>query len=334
MGAAAQFQRIGVAVRALARAVLHAHRDDAHFLAVFLTKERLRAQGAGIVGGHDAGVDGAVLPDEGVHFSLNLRQFRRRHAGGMAEVKAQTVRRVQAALLRHMITERTAQRLVQKVGRRMVGANLRAAAVRDLKLGRLATHDGAFSHRGDVNEHARRLAGVGHFGHAGLGADETLIPHLPAAFGVERRLVHHDLHRCPSFSRPNFSPITHQRVDLTFGRLQLIAQELGGAMGLGQAEPDGSIRRAARARPRGARFGLLLFHRGVKALHVHRAGLFAQHILRQVQGEPVSVIELERHRTRQIGALGQTVQLVIQQPQATVERGLEPGFLQPQRLFD
>ena len=334
MGATAKFQRIGVAVRPLARAVLHAHRDNAHLLAVFLAEKRLRAQGAGIVRGHDPGVDGAVLTDEGIYLGLNLRQFRRRHAGGMAEVKPQTVRRVQAAFLRHMIAKRAAQRLVQKVRRRMVGANLRAAAVRHLELGRLAAQNGAFGHRGDMDEHARRLASVGDLGNTGLGADKALIAHLSATFGVERRLVHHDLYGCPSFSRPDFSPIAHQRVDLTLGCLQLIAQEFGGAMGLGQAEPNGGIRRATGPRPSGARLGLLLFHGGVKALHVHRTGLFAQHVLRQVQGEAVGVIKLKRHRTRQIGPVGQTVQLVIQQPQATVERGLEPGFLQLQRLFD
>ena len=47
----------------------------------------------------------------------------------VAEVKAQTLRRVQAAHLRDVIAKRAAQRLVQEVGRRMVGTDLGAAGM-------------------------------------------------------------------------------------------------------------------------------------------------------------------------------------------------------------
>jgi hypothetical protein len=99
----------------------------------------------------------------------------------MAEVEAQAVGRVQAALLRHMIAKRAAQRLVQQVGGRVVGADLAAAVVRHFKLGGLALEDGALAHRGDVVEDAGRLAGIGHLGHAGIGADEASIADLAAA---------------------------------------------------------------------------------------------------------------------------------------------------------
>ena len=105
-------------------------------------------------------------------------------------------------------------------------------------------------------------------------------------------------------------------------------------MRLGQLKPDLGIRRLAGADPGGAGLGLLLGHGGVKALHIHRPALFAQGILRQIQGEAEGVIELERRPARQIAAFGQVRQFVIQQLQAAIQRGLELGFFQLQRLFD
>ena len=87
----------------------------------------------------------------------------------MAEVKAQPVRRIQAAPLRHMIAKRVAQRLMQQVRGRVVGADRAAAVMVDLKLRGLAIGNGAFGHVGKVNEHARHFLGVGDPRHAPFG---------------------------------------------------------------------------------------------------------------------------------------------------------------------
>jgi hypothetical protein len=66
----------------------------------------------------------------------------------MAEVEAQAVGAFRLTPLRHMIAKRAAQRLVQQVRRRMVGADLAAAGMADLQLGRLAFGNSAFGDRG------------------------------------------------------------------------------------------------------------------------------------------------------------------------------------------
>jgi hypothetical protein len=66
-----------------------------------------------------------------VHLGLDLGQFFGRHRLGMAEIETQPVGRVQRAALRDMIAKRAAQRLVQQVGGRVVGADRAAAVVID-----------------------------------------------------------------------------------------------------------------------------------------------------------------------------------------------------------
>ena len=78
MGAAAQFQRPGIAIKPLGRPQIAAHRDDAHLIPVFFTEQRLCANGARIIRGHDAGIDCPVLADIGIHIGFHLGQFLRR----------------------------------------------------------------------------------------------------------------------------------------------------------------------------------------------------------------------------------------------------------------
>ena len=334
MGAAAQLQRIGPQIGALARPFQRAHRHHTHLVAIFLAEQRLRPDAAGIVGRHDPCLDRAVLPDEVIHLGFDLLQFGRRHRLRMAEVEPQPVRRVERTALRHMIAQGAAQRLVQKVGRRVVGADLATAAMRHLQLGRLTLGDGTFGDLGDMNEHPRRFLDIGDLCRAGLGADKACIPNLPAAFGIKGRLVDDDLHGCPGFGRPDRHPVADQRQQLTFGGFGVIAQKLGRAIGLGQFEPDSGILGLAGADPGRARLLALLVHRGLEPRHIDGLALFAQRILRQIQREAVGVIELERRRAGQFSPLRQPRQLVIQQLQPAVQRGAEPGFLQPQRLFN
>ena len=75
MGAAAQLDRIGLAISPLARASLDTHRYHAHLVAVFFAKQRLRTQRAGIIRRHDTGADGGVLADKGIHLVFHLREF-------------------------------------------------------------------------------------------------------------------------------------------------------------------------------------------------------------------------------------------------------------------
>jgi hypothetical protein len=138
MGAAAKLQRIGLPVAALARPVQRAHRHDPHLVAVFLAEKRLRPDAARVVRRHDPGFHGRVLADEIVHLPLDLRNLLQAQRLAMAEVEAQPVGRIERAALRHVIAKRAAQRLVQQVRGRMVGADRAAAGVIDLQHGGLA----------------------------------------------------------------------------------------------------------------------------------------------------------------------------------------------------
>ncbi len=331
MGAAAKLQAVGPAVRPLARPVQHAHRHDAHLIAVFFAEQGLGADGAGVVWRHDPGIHRGVLADEGVHLGLDHGQVRGRDRRRMAEVEPQPVRGVQAAALRDMVAQAAPQRLVQKVRGGMVGADRRTTAVRDLQLGGLALAHRAFGDARDVDEDPGGLFNVGHLGQPGLGADQARIADLAAAFGVKRGLVDHDLHGFAGGRLTGGGTVADQGGDHALGRFGVVTQKFGDAMRLGDLEPDLRITRRAGTRPGGAGLLLLLGHRGVKARDVHLAPVFAERVLRQVQREAIGVIELEGRRPGQGRALRQGGEFIIQKAQATVQRLLEPGFLQPQR---
>ncbi len=99
----------------------------------------------------------------------------------MGEVEPQPVRRHQRAALRDMIAQRAAQRLVQQVGRGMVGADGGAAGRVHGESRRRALHDLAFGHLGLMHEQiARALAHVGDARGASGGADDPAIADLTA----------------------------------------------------------------------------------------------------------------------------------------------------------
>ena len=79
------------------------------------------------------------------------------HRLGMREVEAQPVGRDQRALLRDVIAEHLAQRLVQQMGRRMVGADGAAPRVIDLEQQRGADLERALLDRAEMDEQVAGL---------------------------------------------------------------------------------------------------------------------------------------------------------------------------------
>ncbi len=112
----------------------------------------------------------------------------------MAEVEAQPVGRVERAALRDVVAQRLAQRLVQQVRGRVVGADRGAAGVVDLELGALPAAIIALGDLGEVDEDAGGLPGVGDLRAARVGLQRAGVADLAAGLGVERRLVDDDLH--------------------------------------------------------------------------------------------------------------------------------------------
>ena len=203
-----------------------------------------------------------------------------------------------------------------------------------IKFRRLPLKNGAVNDLGHMDENAGGPLGIGDLCQTSLGADESLIADLAAAFSVEGCLVHHDLHCGAVLGHVNRSPIADQSVDLPLRRFGVITEELGDAMRLGEFVPDVGVLGIARTGPGGAGLLALLVHRGLETRHVHRATLFAQGVLGEIEGKAVGVVQLEGSRTRQGGAFRKVRQLVIQQPQPAVQSGAEARFFQPQRLLN
>src|SRR5207244_10771970 len=115
----------------------------------------------------------------------------------MAEVEAQPVGRHERPLLRDMLAEPPAQRLVQQVGHRVVGAQLAAAQAVDPQLDGIAYFQRAAGYASEMNVKVTRLLyRVTHRQLCpGSGKDDPRIPGLPARLAVKRRLVddHRDL---------------------------------------------------------------------------------------------------------------------------------------------
>src|SRR5499433_328514 len=116
-----------------------------------------------------------------------------RHRLGMGEVEAQPVGRDQRALLRHMIAEHLAQRLVQNMRRRMISPDGATAGTIDFQREGGADLERALLDRSGMDEHvARLLLGVGDGKAHALTAHGAGIADLPARLRIKRRLVEDD----------------------------------------------------------------------------------------------------------------------------------------------
>ncbi len=159
----------------------------------FSPNKRHRTFGYGGFGRHQAGGDGAVLADAGVDLGLDRGEVVLGDGRRLRHVEAQAVGRVEAALLRHVVAEAAAQGLVQQMRRRVVGADVGAPDMIHFGQHRRTGRDLAFGYAADMDEQvAQLLLRIGDVDAEAGAADGAGIAHLPAALGIERRLVEHD----------------------------------------------------------------------------------------------------------------------------------------------
>src|SRR5436190_1559287 len=151
VGAAAKLDRPAECVAALLARAL-AHRDDADLIAILLAEQGAGASLARLVHRHQARGDLVILQHHLVGDVLNTRKLFRTDRLRMHEVEAQPVRRHQRAALGDMVAEHQAQRLVQQVRRRVMGADRAAPVMVDLELQRGARLQRALLHRAGVDE--------------------------------------------------------------------------------------------------------------------------------------------------------------------------------------
>ena len=333
MRAPAQLNRIGLA-RKRAAAVC-AHADNAHLVAIFLAEQRARARFSGILDTHQPRGHPRVLDHQRVGNVFHLRQLRVADRLWMGKVEAQPFGRNQRPLLRDMVTQHLAQRLVQEMRGRMVGADGGAPRGVHVQLNRVARFersclDDALMH----NQVTQLFLRVGHAQACRTRLYHTRVTHLAAGLAIERRLVDDDAATFAKRQRSNFLAALHQRSDNALGALGVIAQKFRRPGFLLQRIPDGFGRRLARSSPGLARLGPLALHGGGEGVEVNADAARAQCVLRQIEREAVGIVKFERGFARQVCAAGKSPGLLVQNGKATHQRGAEARFLQLQRLGD
>ena len=102
-------------------------------------------------------VDLGILADAPVDLVFDCLHVFVGQRARLAEIEAQAIGRDQRALLCHMLAETAAQRLVQKMGDRMIGAQPRAPLVVDTQFDNIAALQRAVLDGADMNE---EIAGV------------------------------------------------------------------------------------------------------------------------------------------------------------------------------
>src|SRR6516165_5287474 len=158
--------------------------------------------------------------------------------------------RDERALLRHVIAEHLAQRLVQQMRGGMIAADVAAPRVVDFERKRHVRLERARLDRAGMHEHvAGILLRVGDAETHALAGHDPDVADLPAGLAVERRLVEHDGAALAFIQLGDFRAVLDQRLDHAFRALGLVAEELGRADLLAQRKPHHLGRRVARARP-------------------------------------------------------------------------------------
>ena len=207
-----------------------AHGDDADLVAVFLAEQRAGAGRDGVVHRHQPRGDGGILQHDIVGDVLDTLKLFAADRLGVGDVEAQPFRRHQRTLLRHVIAQHLAQRLVQQVSGGVVGADGGAAGMVHVERERQAGLERAFlDHAGVDKNIAGLLLRVGDAEAHAIAGHHAGIADLAAGFAVERGLVQHNRAGIAGAERRDLLAVAHQRGDDAFGALGLVAEKLGGA---------------------------------------------------------------------------------------------------------
>ena len=333
--AAAQFDRPRLVLPGAVGLRL-AHRHDADFIAVFFAEERHRTRLDRIVVGHQPGLDRGVLGNDRVGDRLDRFELLRVDRLRVREVEAQPIGRDERTLLGDMVAQDFAQRLVDEVGRGVVGADGRAPVVVDDQFARLAGLEAAHRDFTDVHEDiAEVLLGVGDGEDgAAFAADLAPVADLAAALAVERRLVEDDRAGLAFFEPGGLRAVGDEGGDDAFGPLGFIAEEFRRADLLADVEPDALGGSLARAFPGGAGLGLLALHGGRERVGIDPDAAGAKRVLREVEGEAEGVVETEGGLARERVALAEAAAFIGEQAEAALEGLAEAGFLELQGFRD
>src|SRR5947209_17860297 len=176
--------------------VAPAHRDDAHFVAIFFAEQSARARFDCFVDRHEARLDRRVFQNMRVGEIFDGGELIIADRLRMGEIESEAVGRDKRALLRDVVAENSAERLMQKMRRRMVGANGAPARLIDLEFERLLERDLAFFDGSGMNENVADLfLCVGHAEAYAWGRKYSGVADLTAGFAIKRCLIEDDAAR-------------------------------------------------------------------------------------------------------------------------------------------
>ena len=214
------------------------HRHDANLVAIFFPEESAGAGANGFIDAHQTGHDGRVLEDGVIGDVLDAHKFVRADRLLMGKIEAQPVGSHERSFLRHMAAENLAERLVQKMRRRMVGAHRLPALVIDDKLKRqpnpqLALLDHAFMDK----KTAEFFLGVVDTEAHAMGKHRARITDLPARFAIKGRLIEDDGTGLARAKSQDLLAVLDDRGDKAFRALHVITQKFGGSGFLLDGEP-------------------------------------------------------------------------------------------------
>ena len=113
-----------------------------------------------------------------------------------------------------------------------------------------------------------------------------------------------------------------------------VAEEFGGPELFSDLEPDFLRRRVAGPGPGLAGFVALAFHSGVEAVRIDAHAPAPERVFRQVEGETVGIVELERRLAVQRAVFLEIRRRFVEEPEPPVQGLLEAGFLQFQGIGD
>ena len=283
----------------------------------------------------DADARFLVAAEVEVHLGLDQAQLVGCHRPRLAEVEAQPVGGDQRALLRHVRAEMAAEGGVQEVGGGVGAAQAAAALDVDGELDGIADPQSAALDAADMDvEVAQLLQRVGDGDHGRAGADGAGVADLAAQFAIEGRLVGDDQHILAGSGLVDQLAAPDQGQHAALRTVGLVAQELGGAVLVADVEPDALDRGLARALPGGARSLALAGHGGVEAGGIDGTAFGAERVLGEVEREAERVVETEGDLAGEGLAGAEAAGLLLQEPQAPLQRAAEAGLLQAQHLGD
>ena len=250
--------------------------------------------------------------------------------------KRKPVRRDQRTLLRHVIAEHLAQRLVQQMRGRVILPDGAAPRVVDLELERRAELDRALLDPAEMHEQIPgALLRIGDGEAHAVAAHHALIADLAAGFGVERRLIEDDgaglalgRARRPPCRRATIAATTPAR---GFG---LVAEEFGARRLFADREPHRLGRGLARARPRRARLGALFIHGVGERSDIDADAARPERVLGEIERKAEGVVKRERGDAVEHVALLKVLARLLEDRKAAIERAAEPRLFEFQRLRD